>query len=319
MHRAVMVMIVSAFAFCGIAPGGILPFAPMVKPAMAAERPGLLARPASLAQTRLAKTGASGGQSGPMIGFDICKAPSLRTKRVWRAKFSVAGIYIGGESRACGYGNLSRSWVRSVKAMGWSLLPNYVGPQPPCDSFPGRINPKKAAVQGRSAATWAIANAKTLGIGKGSPVYYDMEAYNNTKGRCVTAVLVFLDAWTRQLNAKGYVSGVYSSEDAAIVDLQTTSRINGHTLAKPQCVWIALWDHRKNMSGASYAARSGWPSGDRSKQYAGPHWVKVGGIKLKVDADLVDGPVVRERPAHPDRHELHELHERHKRHKGRDR
>ena len=64
----------------------------------------------------------------------------------------------------------------------------------------------------------------------------------------MTAVLVFLDAWTRQLDAKSYVSGVYSSEDAAIVDLQTTSRINGHKLAKPQCVWIALSDHRKNMS-----------------------------------------------------------------------
>jgi hypothetical protein len=288
MHRAVKVMIVSAFAFCGVALSGILPFGPMVKPAMAAER--------------------------SLVGFDTCQAPSLRTMQAWRAKFSVAGIYIGGENRACGYGNLSRGWVQSVKAMGWSLLPNYVGPQPPCDSFQGRINPKNAAAQGRSAANWAIANAKTLGIGKGSPVYYDMEAYNNTKGRCVTAVLVFLDAWTRQLDAKGYVSGVYSSADAAIVDLETTSRIDGHRLVKPKCVWIALWDHRKNMIAPASAARTPWPSGDRSKQYAGPHWVKVDGIKLKVDADLVNGPVVRDRPpAHLDRHQLHERHKRHKR------
>jgi hypothetical protein len=315
MHRAVKVMIVSGFAFCGVALGGILPLAPMVRPAMAAERSGLAARPAFLASTR-----PSGGQSRSMVGFDTCQAPSLRTMQVWRAKFSVTGIYIGGENRACGYGNLSRTWVQSVKAMGWSLLPNYVGPQPPCDSFRGRINPREAAAQGRSAANWAIANAKTLGIGKGSPIYYDMEAYNDAKGRCVTAVLVFLDAWTRQLNAKGYVSGVYSSEDAAIVDLQTTSQINGHKLAKPQCVWIALWDHRKNMSGPSYADRSGWPSNERSKQYAGPRWVKVRGIKLNIDADLVDGPVVRDRPpALHKHHELHELHKRHKLHKRRDR
>jgi Domain of unknown function (DUF1906) len=308
MHRAVKVMIVSGFAFCGVALGGILPFGPMVKPAMAAERSGLAARSAFLAST-----GPSGGPSRPMTGFDTCQAPSLRTMRVWRARFSATGIYIGGENRACGYGNLSRTWVQSVKVMGWSLLPNYVGPQPPCDSFRGRINPGKAAAQGRSAAGWAIANARTLGIGTGSPIYYDMEAYNDTKGRCVTAVLVFLDAWTRQLNAEGYVSGVYSSEDAAIADLQTISRIDGHKLAKPQCVWIALWDHQKNMSGPSYAARSGWPAGMRSKQYAGPRWVKVGGIRLNIDADLVDGPVVRDRPPAP--HKLHELHERHKRHK----
>ena len=297
MHRGVMVMIVSGLTFLCLAPEG----SPLVRPALAADSAGL--SQASVAKNRV------------MVGFDTCKTPPLRTMRVWRAKFSAIGIYIGGENRACGYGNLSRSWVRSVKAMGWSLLPNYVGPQPPCDSFPGRINPKNAAAQGRSAATWAIANAEMLGIGKGSPIYYDMEAYNNTKARCVTAVLVFLDAWTRQLNAKGYVSGVYSSEDAAIVDLQTTSWVNGHKLVKPQCVWIALWDHHKNVSVPASVARAPWPSGARSKQYAGPHWVKVGGIELNVDADVVNGPVVRNHPL--DHHQLHERHVRHVRHKRR--
>ena len=60
MHRVVKVMIVSGFAFCGVAPGGILPFAPMVKPAMAAEHPGLPARPAFLATTK-----PSGGSRRP--------------------------------------------------------------------------------------------------------------------------------------------------------------------------------------------------------------------------------------------------------------
>ena len=39
------------------------------RPAMAAERPELPARPAFLAKTR-----PSGGQSRPMVGFDTCKA-----------------------------------------------------------------------------------------------------------------------------------------------------------------------------------------------------------------------------------------------------
>src|ERR1700732_3030726 len=93
MHRAVKVMIVSGFAFCGVAPGGILPFAPMVKPAMAAERPGLPARPALLAMTR-----PSGGQSRPMVGFDTCKAPSLRTMQVWRGGgWGLGGVICRGE------------------------------------------------------------------------------------------------------------------------------------------------------------------------------------------------------------------------------
>jgi|HubBroStandDraft_1064217.scaffolds.fasta_scaffold08671_3 hypothetical protein len=268
MHRAVMVMVLSGYAFSGIATGGHRPGAPAPRPPAAVER--------------------------PMAGFDTCHTPSLRTMRVWRARFSAVGIYIGGENMACAYGYLSRTWVQTVKAMGWSLLPNYVGPQPPCDSFPGRIRLGQAAAQGRAAANGAIADATMLGIERGSPIYYDVEAYNRGQGRCVTAVLTFLDAWTRQLNARGYLSGVYSSAAAAIIDLESDNWVHGHRLAKPQCVWIGLWDNRKNVNAPGYLPRSFWPSGDRSKQYSGPRWVKVGGIKLDIDLDLVDGPVVRE-------------------------
>lgn len=280
MHRTVMATIVSGYAFCGITTG--------------------MGHHADLS-ARLASVQVSAGHSRPLIGFDTCKTPSLRTMRAWRARFSAIGIYIGGENKACAYGNLSGSWVQTVKGMGWSLLPIYVGPQPPCDSsYPGRIRPGHAAAQGRTAADGAIADAKMLGIGRGAPVYYDMEAYNRAKGRCVHAVLTFLDAWTRRLNARGYVSGVYSSADAAIISLQRDTRINGHKLAKPQCVWIALWDNRKNVNAPVYLPNSWWPSDKRSKQFLGPHWVKVGGIQMNIDFDLVNGPVVRETPrSHP--------------------
>jgi hypothetical protein len=36
-----------------------------------------------------------------------------------------------------------------------------------------------------------------------------------------------------------------------------------------------------------------WPASARSKQYAGPQVVTVGGISLNVDSDLVDGPVAQ--------------------------
>jgi glycoside hydrolase-like protein len=279
MHRAVVVMIVSGYALSGTVLGtGHHLDAASRKPAVAAER--------------------------PMAGFDTCRTPSLHTMKIWRAKFSAVGIYIGGEDMACAHGHLSRTWVRTVQAMGWSLLPNYVGPQPPCDPYRGRIHVGQAAAQGRAAANSAIADAGRLGIGRGSPLYYDMEAYNRSKDRCATAVLAFLDAWTRRLNARGYLSGVYSSADAAIISLRSDTWIHGHRLAKPQCVWIALWDNRRNVNTPGYVPLSLWPPGDRSKQYSGPHWAKVGGIKLDIDFDLVDGPVARgyatagPRPAH---------------------
>jgi hypothetical protein len=241
--------------------------------------------------------------SGPLVGFDTCTAPPLHTMKVWRAKFSAVGIYIGGEDMACSYGNLSAGWVRAVKAMGWSLLPIYVGPQPSCDRYTGRINPKVAAAQGRIAGAFAVKHAKAFDIGKGSPIYYDIESYNRKNSRCASAVLTFLDAWDRKLHAEGYISGVYSSADAAIVSLESTKRINGHPLAKPKAVWIAFWNNKENLTAAPYLKGSAWARMDTSKQYSGPHKVKVGGIALNVDADLINSPAVHSKrakaPPHP--------------------
>jgi hypothetical protein len=41
--------------------------------------------------------------------------------------------------------------------------------------------------------------------------------------------------------------GVYSSADAAIKDLQTTTTIAGHPLAEPKAIWIALWDNAADL------------------------------------------------------------------------
>ncbi len=228
-----------------------------------------------------------------MAGFDTCAAPSLPTMRAWRARYSAIGIYIGGQMMGCGQSNLSAGWVRQTEAMGWSLMPTFVGLQAPCDSFSGKINPRQAAAQGTAAANQAIADATGYGLRARTPIYYDMEAYDHTKAGCRTAVLTFLDAWTRQLEASGYVSGVYSSADAAIIDLQSTTTIAGHSLAEPQAIWFALWDNAKTLTGTPYLTSAVWPVASRSKQYAGNRTVTVGGISLKIDADWVAGRVAR--------------------------
>ena len=170
-------------------------------------------------------------------------------------------------------------------------MPTFVGLQAPCDSFTGKINPKQAASQGTAAANQAVTAAKSYGMGEGSPIYYDMEGYDRTNAGCHTAVLTFLDAWTRQLKAVGYVPGVYSSADAAITDLQSKTTIAGHSLAEPQAVWFALWDNAADLDGTPYVTSAVWPSASRSKQYQGNKTVKVGGISLHIDADLVASAV----------------------------
>jgi hypothetical protein len=225
----------------------------------------------------------------PVSGFDTCAAPSLATMRAWRRGFSVAGIYVGGVNAACGLGNLSASWIRSAAKMGWSMLPTYVGPQAACWTGGGGvlISAKHAAAEGRAAANDAISDLSHLGLGKGSPVYYDMEGYNEDNAGCVSAVLTFVGAWSRQLAARGYVSGVYSSQDSGIDDMEAAAVHHRPGFTRPKAIWIALWDNRRTLSDGTLV----WPFTDRSKQYMGPHFDRVGGITLDIDSDWVEGPV----------------------------
>ena len=262
------------------APGTVLADNPTPAPAVVAPQAAAPAIPKTLPASALP-------------GFDTCTAPSLATMEARKAKYSATAIYIGGQMVACDTGNLSSSWVEQTEAMGWSLLPTFVGLQAPCNSFSGKINTKQAASQGTTAANQAIADAQSFGLGAGSPIYYDMEAYNNTNNSCKTAVLTFLDAWDRQLAAKGYVSGVYSSADAAMTDLQSTTTIAGHALAEPKAIWFALWDNANNLTGSPYMNSSVWAAAARSKQYAGNKTMKVGSYTLSIDADWVDSAVAR--------------------------
>ncbi len=228
---------------------------------------------------------------GPIAGFDTCTAPSVRAMQAWRSAYSAVGIYIGGLNRSCDQANLSARWVNRVRAMGWSFLPTYVGLQAPCDRFSAKIDGDRAGAQARGAANSAVRHALALGIRRGAPIYFDMEAYDNTKRKCRAAVLTFLDAWTRQLHARHFVSGVYSSAGSGVVDLGGTNSIAGHALAKPDSIWFALWDGHADLRGAPYLLASWWPGERRIKQFRGGRWQEHGGFRLNIDLDQVFGPV----------------------------
>ena len=224
-------------------------------------------------------------------GFDACTTPSLATMRVWRQQYAAVGVYIGGVNDACAYGNLSAAWVKSAAGMGWGMLPTYVGPQAPCWSWTGhgvRIKSSAAAAEGVTAGEDAVSDARLFGLAAGSPIYYDMEAYG-TSPSCVNAVLTFIGAWDRTVAAAGYVTGVYSSQDSGIVDMQAavTAKTTGFT--PPDALWIALWDDVATLNDGSLS----WPLWERSKQYWGNTTGTVGGITLSIDDDIVGGPMAR--------------------------
>ena len=225
-------------------------------------------------------------------GFDSCTTASLSAMRAWRQAFSATAVYIGGVEAGCASPNLTAGWVSAVTGMGWSLMPTYVGRQASCSSFSVRIRPAQAVAQGRAAALDAIHQAAALGMGRGTPIYYDMEAYHGHQ-RCRDATMAFLDAWTRTLHAHGYTSGVYSSASSGAENLGWAHTVNGHRIAKPDSMWFGLWDNERNVRGLPYLLQGWWRGPRRIKQYEGPHKRTVGGYTLDIDSDWVYGAVYR--------------------------
>jgi hypothetical protein len=224
-------------------------------------------------------------------GFDTCSAPSTATMQTWLASpYRAIGVYLGGINRACPDGNLSAAWTATVVALGWNLLPLYVGLQAPCVSQPGLalINPSTAAADGSTAADDAVARATAFGLAQGSPIYFDMEGYKTNSADCTRAVQTFLGGWVSRLRSLGYLAGVYGSAASTIRDLLPSHG----TPTGPDAVWIANWNGKQSVFGDPYVADTYWPNHQRIHQYQGGHIETYGGVRLNIDGNVVDGPVV---------------------------
>ena len=225
-------------------------------------------------------------------GFDACTAPSLEAMDAWlESPYRAIGIYLGGSNRACPDGNLTPAWVNSVRAMGWSLLPLWVGPQSACVSQKGLelIKAGSAGSQGNAAADNAASRAADLGLEAGSPIYYDMEGYAPTAS-CTLAVQRFVEAWTDELHVKGYTAGVYGSASSTIRDL--VSMLEEGSGGTPDDIWIARWNGVKGVFGEPVVSDSYWSDHQRVHQYRGGHKETYGGVRINIDSSYVDGAVV---------------------------
>lgn len=238
------------------------------------------------------------------LGFDQCLAPEQWKMDAWlkASPFRAVGIYISGDSRGCrNQPNLTPTWVATQLAKGWHLLPITLGPQASCHpSFPRygndpvistKLNKNgqyaKAGRQGRDEATKAVAAAQALGIVPGSTLFYDLEGFSITNNACRESALNFLSAWTQQLHALGYKSGVYSSAGSGIKALDDARVTRPDAFALPDIIWIARWDGKANTS-TDYIRPDGWLPGRRLKQFQGGHKETWGGVTINIDRNYLD-------------------------------
>jgi Domain of unknown function (DUF1906) len=214
-------------------------------------------------------------------GFDTCAAPSVSALTSWQASpYRAVGIYIGGVNRACSQSDLTASWITAIRAHGWRYFPFYVGLQASCGQAFGDtvINPADAAAEGTAAAQDAVAQAQSLGIPRGTPIIYDMEAYSG----CAAEVITFLSAWDSAVQAKGYQSGVYESF-SDIGDLVHAA----DRMTEPDVIHYADWDGQATTA-SRYMPAGLWTGHQRLHQYQGGHTETWGGVAMNIDNDQLD-------------------------------
>ncbi|MFH8840414.1 glycoside hydrolase domain-containing protein [Streptomyces sp. NPDC017868] len=242
------------------------------------------------AQTSMAATTWPAQKTFTGRAFDTCTAPSLAAMKAWNTGFyGAAAVYVGGKNRGCAQPNLTASWVKSVSATGWKLIPIYVGAQPPCQTSanPEKLTASTAASLGVADATDAVARASALGMKTGSPIFLDMEPYDVTDKACNDAVLTYVRSFTKTLRAKTYRGGFYgftSSSAKAIATATDRTDLPGN-------LWYALWD-KQNTTTADWPWGAGqYTDHSRGHQYLVNSKETRGGYTLTVDQDAWDGPV----------------------------
>jgi glycoside hydrolase-like protein len=254
------------------------------------------AKPARLRAHLLARSSGGGAPipastyTGP--GFDTCDAPSAQDMAAWTSysPYHAIGIYIGGANAACPPSldpNLTPTWLANEASAGWHFIPTYVGLQAPSNSCGcAPIKATQATSEGTAAADDAVTQAQSLDLPSGTPIYNDMEYYSRTQSN-TSAVLAFLAAWTSELHAKGYLSGVYGNANSAIADLVTQY---GTSYPEPDDIWFAAWPGEGTQTTSDpNIPSSDWANHQRLHQYSGAHDETYGGVKLNIDGDYLDG------------------------------
>ncbi len=232
------------------------------------------------------------------LGFDDCSAPSAAVMSDWLASpYRAVGVYIGGVNSSCAQPNLNAAWVAGEIGDGWQLIPTYVGYQGAgaCGGTCATITPSEASAEGTSDASAAVGDAQALGIPGGSPIYDDMEQFRSSAADNA-AVLAYLQAWTTQLHADGYVSGVYGSASSAITDLVDEV---GTGYVEPDDIWIADWDGLQTTADP-YVPAGDWSGQQRLRQYQGSHNETWSGATLNIDSDDIGGATAGNSAEFPD-------------------
>ena len=246
--------------------------------------------------------GASGGAAAPQAaragiftgyGFEACTAPSLAAlQALARVAVSRARhLHRRREPRLRERQPLRRRGSPSTLALGWSLLPLYVGLQAPCvgqsglaedldrrrdRGEPGRARPRTTRSRARRARP-AGGQPHLLRHGGLQGQRRDVH-----EGGAVVRLGAGDASCTRRATSP--------ASTAAPRRRSATSPRSARR--SPTTSWIANWNGVEDVFGDPYVSDALWPNHQRVHQYKGGHKETYGGVTINIDSDYVDGAVV---------------------------
>ncbi len=227
-------------------------------------------------------------------GFDKCYFPDLDDMETWwlKSPYVVYNLYLGGISFACDDQPLDAVWVHQAAQQGWQFILAWVGPQAPCSKFKHKFSedPDEAYIEGREEASSAHSAAVNLGFFGPKVIYYDLESYSGADAECRDAAKQFLKGWSEKLHDLGEKSGAYGAPCTSYISDWAT------VATPPDDVWIAHWyldeyDPDATVWDTPCLSDSLWPGSRRLKQYAGGHDETWGGVRLRIDSNVLNGEV----------------------------
>jgi hypothetical protein len=244
-----------------------------------------------------------------VMGFDACSLPTNPQLTDWIASspYRVVGIYLGGEnlSHCTSSATLNSTYVATILTQGWQMIPIWVGPQGvgACSGSCASMSstPATAMTQGATEADSAIAALNAVGVGQGSPIIYDMEAYTRTVTANVAATSAFIEGWDTELHAKGYIAAVYSSHPEftdwyptvvtpAIDTIWFAYFFNTGVACGTECQTVFPTQSSFDIS-TSY-----WLNNHRARQTSSGFNSTYGSTTINIDEDWVDAAMVTATP-----------------------
>jgi len=226
-------------------------------------------------------------------GFDVCTFPTQAQLAAFynNTPYWFVNAYFAGATRACpNQPYLSGTTLGETEAMGYDVLPTYVGAYAPSGNNLSGCAADRASEtlttslnqdfsMGQSDGQNAISAATALGLSPYTyngnyytfPLYLDVEyfatSYTDSGVSCGQIVDKYIEGWISEVLAAGYHAGLYANPGPS-PNVYTQYLQNIPSSYWPNDIWTADFGGTNNVWGISGLPDGDWSNDQRISQWS---------------------------------------------------